>query len=321
MEHNGTSIIDVTNPKKPQLLKHLPGEEGKAEQGGAQMVRICSGATLPKADKIKFYMLSVFGNQAHEMWDVTQPENLARVDDRFTFVFNPSLGSFLGLGAQGNSVTVNLNALKGGTLNFTNNIDFTTGTVTTFSQYVGLSNPDAPITPFNLINHAEFWLTNTTPIPIYSLSVLNYSGNTLTVTLDPTSNPSTPLQPGSSVSVGITDPSDPDNTGSYSATPFLFYDAGVGGWQNNFQSPDFPVLGGFLSARGIDISTQNSYGNGERFSSFSSDNDIDFGEDFQGTTAPDAPGESGLFEAQPAFGNGDQTPRPGRGHTGGEFPV
>jgi len=75
MEHNGTSIIDVTNPKKPQLLKHLPGEEGKAEQGGAQMVRICSGATLPKADKSKFYMLRVFGNQAHEMWDVTQPEN------------------------------------------------------------------------------------------------------------------------------------------------------------------------------------------------------------------------------------------------------
>ena len=75
MEDNGTSIIDVTDPKNPKLLKHIPGEEGKAEQGGAQMVRICSGATLPKADKNKFYMLRVFGNQAHEMWDVTQPEN------------------------------------------------------------------------------------------------------------------------------------------------------------------------------------------------------------------------------------------------------
>ena len=75
MENNGTSIIDVTDPKSPKLLKHIPGEEGKAEQGGAQMVRICSGATLPKADKNKFYMLRVFGNQAHEMWDVTQPEN------------------------------------------------------------------------------------------------------------------------------------------------------------------------------------------------------------------------------------------------------
>ena len=75
MENNGTSIIDVTDVKNPKLLKHIPGEEGKAEQGGAQMVRVCSGASLPKADKNKFYMLRVFGNQAHEMWDVTQPEN------------------------------------------------------------------------------------------------------------------------------------------------------------------------------------------------------------------------------------------------------
>ena len=223
-------------------------------------------------------------DQASNIVDVTQPQNLARVDDRFTFVFNPSLGSFLGLGAQGNSVTVNLNALKGGTLKFTTSIPVTTGTVSTFSQGIIVNNPDDPITPFNLINHAEFWLTNTTPIPIVSLSVLNYSGNNFyTVSFDPPSNPSVPLLPGQSVTAVLTDPSDPDNSGSYTATPILFYDAGVGGWQNNFQSPDFPVLGGFLTARGIDISTQNSYGNGERFSSFSSDNNIDFGEDFQGT--------------------------------------
>ena len=224
-------------------------------------------------------------DQASNLVDVFNSTNLARVDDRFTIVFHPSLGSFLGLGAQGNSVTINLNPLKGGTLNFISatKIPITTGTVTTFSQYLGPNNPDAPITPFNLINHAEFWLTNTTPIPIYSLSVLNYSGDNLTVSFDPSSNPSTPFLPGASISVEITDPSDPDNSGSISATPILFYDAGVGGWQNNFQSPDFPVLGGFLSARGIDISTQNSYGNGERFSSYTSDASVDFGEDFQGT--------------------------------------
>ena len=73
MEDNGTSILDVTDPKKPKYLAHLPGDKGKAEQGGAQMVRICSGADLPKADKSKFYMLRVFGNQAHEIWDVTEP--------------------------------------------------------------------------------------------------------------------------------------------------------------------------------------------------------------------------------------------------------
>jgi hypothetical protein len=75
MEDNGTSIIDVTDVKKPKYLYHIPGEEGLAEQGGSQMVRVCSGATLPKADKNKFYMLRVFGNQAHEIWDVTTPEN------------------------------------------------------------------------------------------------------------------------------------------------------------------------------------------------------------------------------------------------------
>ena len=72
-EDNGTSIVDVTDPKKPQYLAHIPGEEGKAEAGGAQMVRWCSGADLPKGDKNKFYILRVFGNQAHEIWDVTDP--------------------------------------------------------------------------------------------------------------------------------------------------------------------------------------------------------------------------------------------------------
>lgn len=74
-EFNGTSILDVTDPKKPKYLKHLPGLEGNYEAGGGQMVRICAGATLPKADKSKFYMLRVFGGQAHEIWDVTAPEN------------------------------------------------------------------------------------------------------------------------------------------------------------------------------------------------------------------------------------------------------
>jgi hypothetical protein len=72
-EHNGTAILDVTDPRQPRLLAHIPGEQGKAEAGGAQMVRVCSGADLPKADRSKFYMLRVFGNSAHEVWDVTDP--------------------------------------------------------------------------------------------------------------------------------------------------------------------------------------------------------------------------------------------------------
>jgi hypothetical protein len=73
VEPNGTSIVDVTDPRQPRYLAHIPGEVGKAEQGGAQMVRVCSGAQLPRADKGRFYMLRVFGNQAHEVWDVTDP--------------------------------------------------------------------------------------------------------------------------------------------------------------------------------------------------------------------------------------------------------
>ncbi len=73
VEPNGTSIVDVTDPRQPRFLAHIPGEVGKAEQGGAQMVRVCSGAQLPRADKGRFYMLRVFGNQAHEVWDVTDP--------------------------------------------------------------------------------------------------------------------------------------------------------------------------------------------------------------------------------------------------------
>jgi hypothetical protein len=78
-EDNGTSIVDVTDPRAPRFLAHIPGEPGQAESGGAQMVRVCNGSSLPKADKSKVYLLRTYGNLAHEVWDVTAPEKPARI--------------------------------------------------------------------------------------------------------------------------------------------------------------------------------------------------------------------------------------------------
>ena len=78
-EQNGTSILDVTDPQSPRYLAHIPGEPGKDETGGAQMVRVCNGAELPKGDKSKVYLLRNYGDAAHEIWDVADPARPMRV--------------------------------------------------------------------------------------------------------------------------------------------------------------------------------------------------------------------------------------------------
>jgi hypothetical protein len=72
-EFNGTSIVDVTDPKSPKYLAHIPGDEGAGEGGGAQMVRLCDGKTLPKGDPNAVYLLRTFGTKAHEIWNVANP--------------------------------------------------------------------------------------------------------------------------------------------------------------------------------------------------------------------------------------------------------
>ena len=66
MEENGTSILDVSDPKAPRLLAHVPSP------GGAQMARVCDM-------KSKTYLLRTRGESAHEIWDVTEPSRPARV--------------------------------------------------------------------------------------------------------------------------------------------------------------------------------------------------------------------------------------------------
>ena len=49
-ELNGTSILDVTDPKNPKYLAHIPGAVGDGEAGASQMTRVCDGKTLGKGD-------------------------------------------------------------------------------------------------------------------------------------------------------------------------------------------------------------------------------------------------------------------------------
>jgi hypothetical protein len=83
MEDNGTSIVDVTDPKNPKYLAHIPGDPripGPGETGGAQMARVCDGSELPRADKKKVFLLRTRGTASHEMWDVTDPAKPTRLN-------------------------------------------------------------------------------------------------------------------------------------------------------------------------------------------------------------------------------------------------
>src|SRR5262249_6630572 len=73
VEDNGTSIVDVTDPRSPRYLYHIPGAPGGPQEGGAQMVRVCMRSELPRGDRSKVYLLRTFANLAQEIWDVTNP--------------------------------------------------------------------------------------------------------------------------------------------------------------------------------------------------------------------------------------------------------
>src|SRR5215467_7787295 len=82
VEPNGTSVVDVTDPRNPKYLAHIPGSAaGTGEAGGAQMVRVCDGKDLPKGDPTKTYLLRTFGNQGHEILDVSDPAKPVYIRD------------------------------------------------------------------------------------------------------------------------------------------------------------------------------------------------------------------------------------------------
>ena len=74
VERNGTSVVDVTDPRHPAYLWHIP-----ANNGGARMVKLCDGDVLPHGQKGHVYLLRENGPMggkaigSHEVWDVTDP--------------------------------------------------------------------------------------------------------------------------------------------------------------------------------------------------------------------------------------------------------
>src|SRR5947208_7523258 len=81
-EDNGTSIVDVTDPKQPKYVAHIPGEPraqgATGESGGAQMTRVCDGSQLPRGGKSKIYRLRTYGWSGSWARDVSGPAKPSR---------------------------------------------------------------------------------------------------------------------------------------------------------------------------------------------------------------------------------------------------
>ena len=93
-EPNGTSIVDVSDPRHPVYLAHIP--VGTTGDGGAQMVRVCNGSTLPVRNN-KVYMLRSYtaaaNMSAHEIWDTTDPSHPKPI--RTVAGGNPVIGNLI----------------------------------------------------------------------------------------------------------------------------------------------------------------------------------------------------------------------------------
>src|SRR5262245_60312381 len=66
-ELNGTSIVDVSDPRHPKYLYHLPVSDGV--NGGGQMVRVGDGSSVTSHDN-KIYMMGPYANSGSDIHDV-----------------------------------------------------------------------------------------------------------------------------------------------------------------------------------------------------------------------------------------------------------
>jgi hypothetical protein len=72
IEQNGTSLIDVTNPRRPVFLHHIPAVlQGSS---GSTHVAVCGGGTLPGVhNSNKWFLIRHSGSLDQEIWDVSDP--------------------------------------------------------------------------------------------------------------------------------------------------------------------------------------------------------------------------------------------------------
>ncbi len=69
LEVNGMSILDVTDPSTPVLLRHVPPTGDEAS--GTQHLQVCDGSMLPNADPDRVYLVRTNWLLSYEMFDVT----------------------------------------------------------------------------------------------------------------------------------------------------------------------------------------------------------------------------------------------------------
>ncbi len=73
MEYDGTSIVDITNPRHPTYLFHLPSLYGTPNNEG-RANRVCPGDELPgQLYPGKYFLVRSDGQTSQTLWDVTNP--------------------------------------------------------------------------------------------------------------------------------------------------------------------------------------------------------------------------------------------------------
>ena len=82
-EINGTSIIDVTDPKEPKYLAHIPGRTADVKAGASQMTRMCDGRRSPRAILTPSICCVHSAASAHEIWNVGDPSQPKLVPHRW----------------------------------------------------------------------------------------------------------------------------------------------------------------------------------------------------------------------------------------------